>query len=82
MSEESKDQRCRFLGMAAMTIAAAQLGRLGCAQSRKAEPTDATTIKPGDRNTSFGSRKQIDAGVLNGADAPRRHIQAYERHSS
>ena len=34
------------------------------AQSGKAKPADATTIKPG-TNTSFGPLKQIDAGVLN-----------------
>jgi pimeloyl-ACP methyl ester carboxylesterase len=34
------------------------------AQSSKATPGDATTIKPG-TNTSFGALKQIDAGLLN-----------------
>ncbi len=49
--------------------------------SNKTKPADVTAMKPG-TNTSFGPLKQIDAGVLNGADAPRRHIQAYERHTS
>ena len=63
MSEEIRHDRRRFLGAAALT-AAAQLGMLGCSPSSKAEPTDATTIEPG-TNASFGSLKQIDAGVLN-----------------
>jgi pimeloyl-ACP methyl ester carboxylesterase len=66
MSEEIKHNRRRFLGTAAMTLAAAQFGmfRSAEAQSRKAEPADVPPIKPG-TNTSFGSLKQIDAGVLN-----------------
>jgi hypothetical protein len=66
MPEEIKHNRRRFLGTAAMTLAAAQFGmfRSAEAQSRKAEPADVPPIKPG-TNTSFGSLKQIDAGVLN-----------------
>jgi hypothetical protein len=66
MSEEIKHNRRRFLGTAAMTLAAAQFDmfRSAEAQSRKAEPVDVPPIKPG-TNTSFGSLKQIDAGVLN-----------------
>jgi len=66
MSEEIKQNRRRFLGTAAVTLAAAQFGmfRSAEAQSRKAEPADVPPIKPG-TNTSFGSLKQIDAGVLN-----------------
>ena len=66
MSEEIKYDRRRFLGTAAMTIAAAQLGLIGCAreQSSKINPADRPTIKPG-TNTSFGSLTQIKAGVLN-----------------
>jgi pimeloyl-ACP methyl ester carboxylesterase len=66
MSEEISHDRRRFLGTAVMTIAAAELGMIGSAdaQSGKINPADATTIKPG-TNTSFGSLKQIDAGVLN-----------------
>jgi pimeloyl-ACP methyl ester carboxylesterase len=66
MSEEINYQRRRFLGTAAMTIGAARLVMCGSAgaQSRKAEPADVPTLKPG-TNTSFGSLKQIDAGVLN-----------------
>ena len=66
MDEEINHDRRRFFGTAAMTIAAAQLGMTGSAdaQSSKTKPADLPTIKPG-TNTSFGSLKQIDAGVLN-----------------
>jgi hypothetical protein len=66
MSEEIKHNRRRFLGAAAMTLVATQLGLVRSAdgQSRKAEPADLPPIKPG-TNTSFSSVKQIDAGVLN-----------------
>ncbi len=49
-----------------MNIAAARLDIIGYAdaQFRRIHLADATTIKPG-TNTSFGSLKQIDAGVLN-----------------
>jgi pimeloyl-ACP methyl ester carboxylesterase len=64
--DEIDHDRRRFLGTAAMTIAAAQLGMLGSAdaQSRKVNPAEVPAIKPG-TNTSFGPLKQIDAGVLN-----------------
>jgi pimeloyl-ACP methyl ester carboxylesterase len=66
MSEEIKHNRRRFLGTAAMTLAAAQFGmfRSADAQPRKAGPADVPPIKPG-TNTSFGPLKQIDAGLLN-----------------
>ncbi len=66
MSEEINHDRRRFLRTAAMTIAAAQLGRTGsaAAQSSRANPASVPTIKPG-TNKSFGSLKQIDAGALN-----------------
>ena len=56
MAEEIDSDRRRFLGAAAMTIAAAQLGVVGSAgaQAGKTEP-----------DTSFGPLKQIDAGLLN-----------------
>jgi pimeloyl-ACP methyl ester carboxylesterase len=61
MSEEINHDRRRLLGAAVLTLAAAELTTIGSAdaQSRKINP-----IKPG-TNTSFGSLKQIDAGVLN-----------------
>src|SRR5258708_13246020 len=66
MSEEITHHRRRFLGAAAMTIAAAELVMIGSAdaQPSKTKPADVPPIKPG-TNTSFGSLKQIDAGVLN-----------------
>jgi len=66
MSEEINNDRRRFLGTAAMTIAAVQLGMFGSAsaQSGKTKPANLPAIKPG-TNKSFGALKQIDAGVLN-----------------
>jgi pimeloyl-ACP methyl ester carboxylesterase len=66
MSEEIIHYRRRILGIAAITIASAQFvpNRFANAQSSGAKPADLPTIKPG-TNTSFGSLKQIDAGVLN-----------------
>jgi pimeloyl-ACP methyl ester carboxylesterase len=66
MSEEIDRDRRRFLGTAAMTIAATRLGMLGSAeaQSSKIKPAALPTTKPG-TNTSLGPLKQIDAGVLN-----------------
>jgi pimeloyl-ACP methyl ester carboxylesterase len=66
MSEEINHSRRRFLGIAAMTIAATQLGILDSAnaQSTATKQPDVPAIKPG-TNTSFNSLKQIDAGLLN-----------------
>ncbi len=66
MPGETKYDRRRFLGVAAMSIAAAEFVMSGSvdAQSSKIAPAGATTIKPG-TSTSFGSLKQINAGVLN-----------------
>jgi pimeloyl-ACP methyl ester carboxylesterase len=66
MSKEINQDRRRFLGTAAMTLAATQLGMLRSAdaQSSKAKSADVPPIKPG-TNTSFASLKQLDAGVLN-----------------
>jgi hypothetical protein len=43
MSKVIRHPRRSFLGIAAIMIAAAQLGMLGCEQSKKADPTGATT---------------------------------------
>ena len=71
MSEEIKHDRRRFLGTAVMTIAAAELVMIGSAdaQSSRINLADATTIKPG-TNTSFGSLKQINAGVNQTSSSP------------
>ena len=60
MSEEINPNRRRFLGTAAMSIAAAGLlmGNSAKAQTSEAEPDPAT-------NPWFDSLKQIEAGVLN-----------------
>ena len=63
MSEEVNHHRRRFVGAAAMTIAAAQFGTIGEADAQPAK-AKLPAIKPG-ANTSFGPLKQIDAGVLN-----------------
>jgi pimeloyl-ACP methyl ester carboxylesterase len=66
MSEAINHDRRRFLGTAALTMAAARLGLSGAAaaQSREATPAAVLTVAPGG-HTSFGALKQIDAGVLN-----------------
>jgi pimeloyl-ACP methyl ester carboxylesterase len=65
-SEKIDRHRRRFLGTAAMTIAATQLGMIGSAnaQSSRTNPVVLPSIKRG-TNTSFASLKQIDAGLLN-----------------
>jgi pimeloyl-ACP methyl ester carboxylesterase len=67
MKEIIKYDRRRFLGTAAVSIAAAKLGMTGSsasAQSGKMNQTDAIAIAP-ESNSAFASLKQIDAGVLN-----------------
>ena len=58
MSEDYKYDRRRFIGTAAMTVAAAQLGAFSPAA--KAEKVNATI----NSSTSFGPLKQIEAGLL------------------
>ena len=65
MSDKINHQRRRFLGNAAMTLAAIQF----TLSSAKAQPAarrtlDIRAFKPGS-NTSFASLKQINAGLLN-----------------
>jgi pimeloyl-ACP methyl ester carboxylesterase len=64
--EENNYDRRRFLGIAAMSVAGAGLGMIGSAnaQSKKTDAARTTSIKRG-TNTSFGTLKQIDAGLLN-----------------
>jgi pimeloyl-ACP methyl ester carboxylesterase len=61
MSDAIDHDRRRFLGAAAMTIAATELAAIG---SARAQSSRVPAIKPG-TNTSFAALKQIDAGVLN-----------------
>jgi pimeloyl-ACP methyl ester carboxylesterase len=65
-ADEINDDRRRFLGTAAMTLAAAQFGMVGSAdaQSNNAKKAELPAIKQG-ANTSFASLEQINAGVLN-----------------
>src|SRR4249919_675419 len=92
MLEGVDPNRRRFLGTAAMSIAAAQLSMLASARAQSSETNlrDVPTIEPG-TNTSFASLKQINAGVLNvgyaeagPADAPAvilLHGWPYDIHS-
>ena len=65
-NDECSQPRRRFLGTAALTMAAAQFGLIGgaAAQSPKAKLSNVPVIKPG-TNISFKSLKQVDAGLLN-----------------
>jgi pimeloyl-ACP methyl ester carboxylesterase len=65
MSREVNYGRRRFLGTAALTMAAAELVRIGAAgaQPRETTPAAVPTIKPG-AHTSFGALQQVEAGVL------------------
>jgi pimeloyl-ACP methyl ester carboxylesterase len=65
MAEDISYDRRRFLGTAAMTMAAARLGLTGAADAQPSEtkPAAVPTIKP-ETHTSFGALQQIDAGVL------------------
>jgi pimeloyl-ACP methyl ester carboxylesterase len=66
ISEQVNNERRRFFGTAAMTLAAVQFGMLNIANAQPAgsRPVDLPTTTPG-TNTSFSSMKQIDAGLLN-----------------
>jgi pimeloyl-ACP methyl ester carboxylesterase len=63
MSEKIDHHRRRLFGSVAMTVAAAQLGMIGSANSQASKSKPLPAIKPG-TNISFGQLKQIDAGVL------------------
>jgi pimeloyl-ACP methyl ester carboxylesterase len=63
ITDEINQERRRFFGSAAMSIAATQFGMIGSAAAQRTE-AKMPVIKPG-TNTSFGPLKQIDAGVLN-----------------
>jgi pimeloyl-ACP methyl ester carboxylesterase len=65
MNTINRDRR-RFLGTAALAIAAAELGMIGSApaQSDKKQPARVRSAQSG-TSASFSPLKQIDAGVLN-----------------
>ncbi len=60
------NQRRHFLGIAAVTVGAARLSMIGSVNVQPSNPTTSSVppVKPG-TNTSFGTIKQIDAGLLN-----------------
>jgi pimeloyl-ACP methyl ester carboxylesterase len=66
MSEKTKYNRRRFLGIAAAGAAGASVGLISSvnAQAKKTNPARPTSTNPG-THTSFGPLKQIDAGLLN-----------------
>ena len=65
MAERINRDRRRFFGAAAVTIAAAQLSLSGAADAQSGtKKPDLPRVKPG-THTTFGTLKQIDAGVLN-----------------
>jgi pimeloyl-ACP methyl ester carboxylesterase len=66
MPETFNHGRRRFLSRAAMTVAAAELAAAGSAEAQPSRggSSEPPAFGPG-TNTSLGSLKQIDAGVLN-----------------
>lgn len=65
-SEEINKNRRSFLGIAAMTAAATQLGVSGPLDAQVSRVnTSAPSPRTPSKNKSFGPLKQIDAGVLN-----------------
>ncbi len=66
MSEKTKYNRRRFLGIAAAGAAGASVGLISSASAQSEKPNAArkASTKPG-THTSFGPLKQIDAGLLN-----------------
>ncbi|MEP9373548.1 alpha/beta hydrolase [Mesorhizobium sp. KR1-2] len=63
-SDNIDQDRRRFLSAAALTVAAAELLKVGPAEAQTAGGSSSGSPAPG-ANTSFGSLKQIDAGELN-----------------
>src|SRR3954451_8145825 len=66
MPEDINQDRRRFLNTAAITVAAAHFGLINSDAAQSSNP-DAAIIPAMEAgtNTSFGYRKQIDAGLLN-----------------
>jgi hypothetical protein len=66
MSHGINSSRRRFVSTTAMTVVGTRLGVLGSAHGRlESTVLPGTTATAGAANTSFGSLKQIDAGLLN-----------------
>ena len=64
MSEGIDQDRRRFLSAAAKTIAAAELAMIGSAEAQSSRGAARILATKPETNMSFGSLKQIDAGVL------------------
>jgi pimeloyl-ACP methyl ester carboxylesterase len=64
MCETIDHRRRNFVGAAAATLAATQLGLIGSSFAQSGTGPAVTATTPG-ANTSFASLKQIDAGALN-----------------
>jgi pimeloyl-ACP methyl ester carboxylesterase len=62
-SQDIDHRRRRFVGTAALTVAAAQLGMIGAVDAQPAT-AKLPSVKP-ESHTSFGPLKQIEAGLLN-----------------
>lgn len=70
VSGETKYDRRRFLGAAALTLAATEIIAIGSAAAQTSQPKLVNPVKPAaslntPSTTSFGTLKQIDAGLLN-----------------
>ena len=66
MAEKLNHQRRRFIGAAAMTVAAAPFGLSGSGPAQAGETRPAATPAIKQRaNTSLGELKEVEAGVLN-----------------
>ena len=77
MTEDVNCDRCRFIGIANLSIAAAELAMTpSAAQSKESNPA----IINASTSESFGSVKQIDAGLLNIRYAESRSGQRLLRH--
>lgn len=63
MTDKIDHTRRRFIGAAALTVTATQLGIMGAAHAQSAGQASVPAIAPG-TNTSFGPLRQVDAGVL------------------
>jgi hypothetical protein len=66
ISEGISRHRRRLIGAAALTLASTQLGMTGAAAAQVGETKSLRppAVRPG-ANTSFGTLRRIDAGVLN-----------------
>lgn len=70
MSDPIDQQRRKFLSVAALGLAAAQLGVISSAKAQSASPTKSSGKKNGgDSHSAFVARKHIEAGVLDVAYA-------------